>query len=136
MERRRSISKALWISLGFTCLALGTIGVVLPILPTVPFYLATVFCFTKSSQRLHDWFVGTKLYKRNLEGFMNERAMTMRAKLKVIGSVTVVMGVAFALMARVPVGQLVLAIVWACHVIYFLFRVRTVPAIIPEDDCA
>ncbi len=33
--------------LGFICLALGTIGVIIPILPTVPFYLATVFFFRK-----------------------------------------------------------------------------------------
>ena len=37
--------KIFWIALGFICLALGTIGIALPILPTVPFYMATVFCF-------------------------------------------------------------------------------------------
>ena len=55
--------KILWIVLGFLCLAFGTVGVVLPILPTVPFYMATVFCFAKSSTRLHHWFVNTKLYR-------------------------------------------------------------------------
>lgn len=51
-----------------------------------------------------------------------------------LGALIIVMGVALAVMARVPVGQLVLAIVWTCHVIYFLFRVRTVPETIPGDD--
>ena len=47
------ISRMLWLILGCICLALGTVGVVLPILPTVPFYMATVFCFAKGSKRLH-----------------------------------------------------------------------------------
>ena len=40
----------IWMLLGFLCLAFGTIGIVLPILPTVPLYMATVFCFAKSSE--------------------------------------------------------------------------------------
>lgn len=47
----------IWMLLGFLCLAFGTIGIVLPILPTVPLYMATVFCFAKSSEKLHTWFL-------------------------------------------------------------------------------
>ena len=46
----------IWMLLGFLCLAFGTIGIVLPILPTVPLYMATVFCFAKSSEKLHTCF--------------------------------------------------------------------------------
>ena len=52
---------AIWIMLGFLCLGLGTVGIVLPILPTVPFYMATLFCFAKSSLKLHEWYMGTEL---------------------------------------------------------------------------
>ena len=58
--------KLLWIVLGFVCLGLGTVGVVFPVLPTVPFYMSTLFCFAKSSQKLHDWFQGTGLYQKHL----------------------------------------------------------------------
>jgi uncharacterized membrane protein YbaN (DUF454 family) len=54
MAARGKLTRGLWIALGCVCLGLGTIGVVLPILPTVPFYMATVFCFAKGSERLHD----------------------------------------------------------------------------------
>ena len=87
--------RILWIALGFLCLGLGSIGILLPILPTVPFYLATVFCFAKSSKRLHDWFIGTGLYKRHLESFVQKKSMSMRSKLSIVGTVTVIMAAGF-----------------------------------------
>lgn len=81
-KTRKNPLKIVWIVLGFLCLGLGTVGIVLPILPTVPFYMATLFCFAKSSKKLHDWFIGTNLYKKHLDSFVQKRVKTENPEVK------------------------------------------------------
>ena len=122
MRRKR----LLFLVTGCICLGLGCVGIILPILPTVPFFLVTVFCFANSSQKLHNWFVETDMYKKHLDSFVKKKGMTVKTKATVLTSVTVLMGIGFLMMSRVPVGRAILAVVWICHLIYFLAGVKTI----------
>lgn len=77
------IKRLIFLITGCVCLALDCIGIVLPVLPTVPFFLATVFCFSQSSQKLHDWFLGTRMYKNNLASYVKGQGMTAKTKTKI-----------------------------------------------------
>lgn len=118
------MKKILYIMIGCISLGLGIIGVILPILPTVPFVLLAAFCFAKSSERLDGWFKNTKLYREN----NIKSGMTKRAKLRIMCSVTLLMGIGFIMMGLkgIVVGNIVLLIVWIFHMVYFTFGVKTV----------
>lgn len=49
--------RILWAGLGWGSIGLGTVGAVLPLLPTVPFLLLAAFCFARGSERFHHWLV-------------------------------------------------------------------------------
>lgn len=119
------VKKYVYIAVGCVGVVLGAIGSVVPLLPAFPFLLLAAICFGKSSERLHNWFVGTKLYKNNLESYVQGRGMTWRTKIRIMIIVTLTMSVGFIMMSRVPVGRIVLACVWLFHIFYFCFGIKT-----------
>lgn len=120
------MKRIIYIVLGCIGLCMGALGAVLPLLPAFPFLLMAAVCFGKSSQKLNDWFVGTNLYKNNLESYIQKRGMTRQAKIRVMVTVTIIMAISFAVMDKVPVGRAVLLCVWLFHVLYFVFKVKTI----------
>ena len=123
-----NLKKIFWIVLGCIGVGLGAVGAVLPLLPTFPFLLLAAFSFAKSSERLHTWFVNTKLYKKNLESYVQGKGMTQATKLRIMATVTVLMAVGFTVMMlkAVYVPCIILACVWVFHILYFVFGVKTI----------
>ena len=123
-----NIKKLIFLVVGFISLGLGSLGAALPMLPAFPFLLLAACCFGKSSERLHTWFIGTKLYKNNLESYVEGKGMTRKTKVKIMVMVTALMSIGFIMMHAVTAGRIVLVIVWVFHLIYFTFGVKTIPA--------
>lgn len=122
-----SIKRVVFIVIGCLSLVLAVLGVVLPILPTVPFLALAAFCFAKSSDRLNNWLINTKFYQNNLADFRAGKGMTVKTKVHILVTVTLVMAVGLIVMLikGVIVGSIVLVIVWLSHIYYFGFKVKT-----------
>lgn len=121
------LKKLLWIVIGFIGLGFGALGAALPMIPSIPFLLLAALGFGKSSEKLHTWFVNTKLYKNNLESYVKGEGMTSKTKKKIILTVTLLMAFGFAMMLRkalfIPCA--IIAVVWIAHLVYFLCFVKT-----------
>lgn len=124
------MKKLLYITLGCMGVALGALGAIIPMVPTFPFLMLAAFCFARSSQRLDRWFKNTKLYKDNLADFAAGRGMTMKAKIRIMVTVTLLMSVGFVMMGikGIAAGCIVLGCVWVLHIVYFIFGIKTIPA--------
>lgn len=123
----------LYIALGYTSVGLGTLGTVVPVLPTVPFFLLATLCFAKSSEKLHTWLTGTKLYKDNLETYLASGGMTKKTKARIMVTTTVLMGLSCLMAYRVVMVRIILGCVWALLMLFFLFGIKTIRAQNPDE---
>ena len=122
--------------LGFLAMGIGAVGVILPVLPTTPFLLLASFCLARGSERFHRWFTGTKLYRRHLESFVRNRAMTLKTKFSLLIPASCMLILAFLAMSNVY-GRVFIIFLIFFKYIYFFTKKRTVPAVqtaVPEAE--
>lgn len=116
--------KYLFIGLAFISLAIGTLGIFLPILPTTPFLLISSFFFAKGSTRFHCWFTRTSLYKKHLVPYVQNRSMTLKTKLSILlpvtGMLLLVIITVENLHVRIAIGCLLV-----CKYVYFFAKIKT-----------
>ena len=123
------MKKILYIILGCFGVGMGAVGAIVPMLPAFPFLMLAAFSFARSSEKLHNWFIGTKLYRDNLADFVAGRGMTKSAKVRIMITVTLLMSVGFVMMGMsgIVTGCIVLGCVWVFHIVYFIFGIKTNP---------
>ncbi|WP_170790205.1 YbaN family protein [Ruegeria lacuscaerulensis] len=83
----------LWATLGLICVALAVIGVVLPLLPTVPFLLLAAFFFARSSSRLHNWLITHRTFGPMIIDWQSSGAIRASAKKAATVSIAAVFGI-------------------------------------------
>ena len=106
-------------------MAVGALGVILPVLPTTPFLLLASFFFTRGSKRFNSWFVSTKIYKDHLENFVTDRSMELKTKIRLLSLATSIMLLSAIAVKIVPfrifIGFIIIYLYY-----FFIFRIKTV----------
>lgn len=123
----RVIINWVYILFGLLCLGLGIVGIVLPILPTTPLFLLAAFCFVKGSEKFDRWFKGTNLYKKYLEDFVREKAMTRKQKWTILLTADAMIAIPFFLMDSILV-KIALLLVVSYKYYYFMYKIKTIEA--------
>ncbi|MEG0276948.1 MAG: YbaN family protein [Coprobacillus sp.] len=117
--------KYIYMVLGFICFVLGAIGVLLPIIPTTPFLLAAAFLFARSSKKVNDWFVNTKIYQNHLDSFVRERAMTLKSKVMILSFASIMLAFPLLLSDNIYL-RIFIVCLYICKYYYFIFKIKTI----------
>lgn len=70
----------LYLAVALVCIGLGTLGIIIPGLPTTPFLLLAAWAAARSSPRLHAWLFNHRWFGPPLRNWENERAIATRVK--------------------------------------------------------
>jgi uncharacterized membrane protein YbaN (DUF454 family) len=109
------------ILIGLVSLALGAIGVFLPLLPTTPFVLVSAIAFAKSSDRLHLWLVDHDVFGPLIANWREHGAISRRTK--VISVLSMIAILVISALLAVPTHVIVIqAIVLSCSAVFILTR--------------
>lgn len=119
------VVRYIFLTIGAISFCLGTAGIVLPVLPTVPFYMLTLFCLARGSERFHRMFLESSLYQKTVGAYERDKALTLRTKLSILASVTTIMAIGAYFSQNMPVALIVMSLVWIGHVIALAFIVKT-----------
>jgi len=70
--------------LGSLCVALGVLGIFLPLLPTTPFLLLAAVCFARSSKRFYDWLMNNRWFGEYIRSYREGRGIPLKQKVLAI----------------------------------------------------
>lgn len=109
----------IWLTIGLIALALGILGIPLPLLPTVPFLLLAAFCFAKSSVRLHVWLISHATLGPPIRDWEERGAISRSAKVTASIMMAGSLGITFYLGASAVVALLQIGVL--CCVATFIW---------------
>ena len=119
------IVRYVFMTIGAISFVLGTIGIVIPLFPTIPFYMFTVFCFARGSERFHKMFLASSLYQMTVGNYKRDKALTLRTKLTILGFLSIIMAIGAYFSQDWPIALILMGLVWIGHVIAFAFFIKT-----------
>lgn len=118
----KALKRYLLISLGWLSVILGSIGAVLPILPTTPFLILALACFSKSSHRFHRMLLNNKWFGPVLTEWEKNKTISRQVKLRSMALVIISFSISIIILSGRTELQLTLVVLGlvALAVIYQL----------------
>ncbi|MFC1507239.1 YbaN family protein [Thermoproteota archaeon] len=115
-----TIVKWLWIIAGSISLALGIIGIFLPLLPTTPFLLLTAACYARGSERLHNWLLNNKLFGKYIRNYREGKGIPARSKVLALTLLWLTIGFSIFYVIPILIVQIILLAIATLVSIYII----------------
>ena len=118
------MTRVVFLILGSLCVGLGVLGIFLPVLPTTPFLLVAVWCYAKSSDRLHAWLLNHKYLGKYVRAFKVQRAIPLKGKIITVVLVWSTIGTSVIFFVPYLIARIVMLLI-AAGVTYYLLSFPT-----------
>ena len=109
------------VTVGLASLALGAIGIFVPLLPTTPLVLVAAFCFANSSERLHQWLLDHNVFGPLIDNWRRHGAISRNAKIMSVVSMVAILMISWLLEVATWIIA-VQAVVLGCSAAFILTR--------------
>lgn len=76
------MKKKLAVLAGFLAVGIGTVGMFIPLIPTVPFLLLAAWLFAGSSQKFHDWLLNHRIFGEYIRNYKYKKGMLLKHKVR------------------------------------------------------
>ena len=116
----KRIKNLLLIIIGTISVALGTIGIFVPLLPSTPFLLLAAACYIRSSKKFHDWLLNHKWLGIFISNYIEKKGMSKNTKITTILFLwlTIMYSVIFVVsIMMMKLGLMIIAIVVTTHLL-------------------
>lgn len=117
------VKKYLMMTGGIVSVALGSLGIIVPLLPTTPFLLLAAYLFSKSSEKFHDMLMKNRVLGSYIYNYTERRGIILRDK--IISIITLWGGIAFSFTRMGNIYGRTFLIVVLVGVTYHLVTVET-----------
>lgn len=123
------VKRGLLVALGFLCLALAAVGVLVPFLPTVDFLLLAAFFFYRGSPRLHAWLLSLPGAGPVIRDWEEHRVIRKKGKAMSVLMLSLAFAYIVFFSAIRPISRVLMALLWLVIAVYILSR----PSNRPEE---
>ena len=108
---RSRTSRLLWSVAGTFFLSLGAVGIVIPLLPTTPFFLLAAACYLRGSARMYNWMLTNRYFGNYLRNYIEGKGIPFEVRIATIVLLWTVIGFSVAMMTDSTIVRIVLILV-------------------------
>ncbi len=113
-----NLKRALFFVVGMLSFSLGFIGAFLPVLPTTPFILLSAYCFSKSSERLHQYLLNSSLFGQVIRDWEGGRVIRLKAKIMATSLMSLMISYPIFFKVIAVEAKFLMIVVYICVLIF------------------
>ncbi len=131
--KKRRIYKSFLIAAGWIFVALGVIGIIVPLMPTTIFFIIAAACFARSSEKFYNWLINHPRFGKFIRDYREQRGMQLKSKIIAVSIMLITIGSSAIFFTEKMFVRILLAVI-AVGVSSYIISLKTIKQIHPQFE--